>query len=149
MKKQSRNRIWVAFIAIALFVLSACGSAADKNSASQADLPEGVIAISGEKPGEYGRLVTLNAGSDMPAEMYFYKIPAGNYKVTTDFNKEASVNIVKDEVNNTGSGMYPEELVYVGESYKFTAGEEVQITIGEDESILLGGSETVFFEKVE
>lgn len=141
----------IAIIAIALFVLiSACGnSVAEKNSASQADLSEGVIAISSEKPGEYGRLVTLNANSDMPAEMYFYKVPAGNYKVTTDFKKEASINIVKDEVKNTGSGMYPEELVYVGETYKLTAGEEIRITIGEDESILLGCAETVFLEKAE
>lgn len=141
----------IAIIAIALFVLiSACGnSVAEKNSASQADLSEGVIAISSEKPGEYGRLVTLNANSDMHAEMCFYKVPAGNYKVTTDFKKEASINIVKDEVKNTGSGMYPEELVYVGETYKLTAGEEIRITIGEDESILLGCAETVFLEKAE
>ena len=43
--------------------------------------------LTADETGEYGRIVTLNANTDMPVDKYLYKIPAGKYKVTTDHKK--------------------------------------------------------------
>lgn len=145
----------VAIIAIAIIMLiSACG----KNSAADETKPEKeTIKLTGGELGDYGRIVKLNEKSDSPVDKFLYKIPAGNYKVTTDFNKVVVLYIVKDEVQNTGSGNYPEELAYVGDGYKLSADKknikngiaagEAEITVGEDESILLVNTATIFLEK--
>ncbi len=108
--------------------------------------------LTADETGEYGRIVTLNANTDMPVDKYLYKIPAGNYKVTTDHKKLAAFSIVKDEIGTEDTD-YPEVLQYVGDTaqYLLTAGDddfngtakqEVVITIGEDESISIPGDYT-------
>ena len=104
--------------------------------------------------GKYGKIVTLNANTDMPVDKYLYKIPAGNYKVTTDYKKLAGFNIVKDEITiEPDNSDYPETLDYVdidedGNGYQLTAGnndfnghakKEVYITLNDDESISIPG----------
>lgn len=111
--------------------------------------------LTADETGEYGRIVTLNANTDMPVDKYLYKIPAGKYKVTTDHKKLAGFSIVKDEIGTEDTD-YPEVLQYVETEdgtagYQLTAGDddfnghakqEVFITIGEDESISIPGDYT-------
>ena len=111
--------------------------------------------LTADETGEYGRIVTLNANTDMPDDKYLYKIPAGKYKVTTDCKKMAVFSIVKDEIGTEDTD-YPEVLQYVemedGNSvYQLTVGDddfnghakqEVYITIGEDESVYITGGNT-------
>lgn len=112
--------------------------------------------LTGEETGEYGKKIILNANSDMPTTKYVYKLPEGNYEVTTTFDKLAAFFIVKDEISLTGAKDYPEELNYVGEQYSLTNGNDdyngkakhsVNITINNDESILINGKETFVFKK--
>ena len=110
----------------------------------------------GENLGTFGKIITLNANSDMPVTKYLYKLPEGNYIVTTTYDKMASFFIVKDKIVNNGDEKYPEELDYVGEGYLLTNGDDdfngrakksVEISIAIDESISLVGKETFTFEK--
>ncbi|MDO4863166.1 MAG: hypothetical protein Q4A05_03250 [Ruminococcus sp.] len=107
------------------------------------------IVITSGVLGEYGRVTVLNKDTDMPAEKYLYKLPAGNYTVTTTYQKLAAFYVVKDEIAMTGSSEYPEELQYVSEGYMLTAGENdfngtakkiVEISLAEDESISIPNS---------
>lgn len=107
----------------------------------------------GGEVGEYGKEITLNANTDLPAKKILYKIPAGTYKVTTTYEKLSAFWIVKDNVVKTGPQEYPEELEYVGNQYSLTAGDndfngmaskEVEITINNDESINLTSPGSVY-----
>lgn len=116
-----------------------------------------VYTIKGEEIGEYGREVVLNANTDMPVTKYLYKLPAGTYIVTTDFEKMVSFYIVKDKTTTEEDNTeYPEVLDYVSEAYMLTNGDNdfnghasksVEITLGEDESISLVGTNTLILEK--
>ena len=116
-----------------------------------------IYTIVGEEIGEYGKKVILNANTDMPAEKYLYKLPAGTYVVTTNFEKLANFYIVKDEITTEeGNTEYPEVLNYVSEAYMLTNGDNdfngkasksVEITLGEDESIQVVGTQTIIFQK--
>lgn len=95
---------------------------------------------------KYGKIITLNADSDMPTEKRLFKIPAGKYKVTTSNPKYSAFWIVKDETVLEEDNDYPEVLQYVGGQYMLTtsddnlndhASKEVIVTIASDESILL------------
>ena len=164
---KKKNKKWwiiavvVVFILIGLFGGKDDTSNAPKSAPSPASITspaKEVLKLTGEKLGEYGRVVILNANSDLPTEKYLYKVPAGKYKITTDFAKAAAVYIVKDEIQYTGSEKYPQELAYIGKGQNLTAGEElvkkglatkeIIVTIGEDESILLVGEYNIFLEKV-
>ena len=103
-----------------------------------------IVLVAGEL-GDYGRVITLNANTDMADERYLYKIPAGKYKVVTTWSKLTSFGIVNDnnEIADDPDSDY-EYMPHVGDDYSLTAGEddfnghaekEVVITLGEDESI--------------
>ena len=121
-------------------------SQSDEESASTENesVNENVYRLKSGELGEYGRIVTLNANTDMPVDKYLYKLPAGEYTATTTFDKMASFFIVKDETATEDNPDYPEILQYVGDSYMLTAGEvdfngtaqkQVGFTLNEDESI--------------
>ncbi len=132
---------------------------ADDSSEGNPD-EEADYVITADEIGEYGKIVTLNENTDMPVDKYLYKLPAGDYKVTTDHKKLAGFFIVKDEpTTEPDNPDYPEVLDYVddgddsnvGSGYQLTAGDddfngnakkEVYITLGEDESISIPGGYT-------
>ena len=113
--------------------------------------------------GEYGRVITLNANSDMPEDKYLYKLPSGTYVVTTNFEKMTGFNIVKDEITiEEGNDDYPECLDYVSSSgylsanpdYNENANTQITITLNDDESISIptttpNGIELYFFKQAE
>ena len=112
--------------------------------------------LTGGEIGKYGREITLNANTDMPAKKILYKIPAGTYKVTTTYEKLSAFWIVKDNPVNTGTEQYPEELKYVGGQHSLTAGnnnfngmavKEDEVTINADESINITSFSTIVFEE--
>lgn len=138
---------WVVVVLLILGLPGACSSEPQEQeqSQSQESAPVAYTITCGET-GEYGRVVTLNANTDLPTDKYLYKLPAGIYKVTTTNDKLASFFIVKDEITiEEGNSDYPEILDYVTTTgYQLTAGDddfngrakkEVTVTIGEDESI--------------
>ena len=115
--------------------------------------------LTGEELGEYGREVILNADTDMPTSKYLYKLPAGNYIVTTTNEKFSSFYIVKDNITTEDNPEYPEILQYVSNNgYLLTAGEDdlngnaaksVTVTLLTDESFQLVGTDTFIFEKID
>ncbi len=107
---------------------------------------ENIYYLFSGETGEYGRIVTLNATTDLPVDKYLYKIPSGKYTISTTFDKLTSAWIVKDEITTEDNPDYPEVLQYVGEALQLTAGDndfngnakkEIDIEIAEDESILI------------
>ena len=119
----------------------------------------GKYVLVGEELGEYGKKIVLNENTDMPVDKFLYKLPAGEYKVSTTKDKVASFFIVKDEIGREeGNSEYPDVLQYVGEGYRITAGDDdfngtvkksVTVTLHEDESFQLVGTDEFIFEKQE
>lgn len=112
--------------------------------------------IIGGELGEFGKEIILNKDTDMPSSKYLYKLPAGNYTVTTTNNKYSTISVVKDEIIKNDNNNYPEELSYVGEQYMLTASNDdlngrakksIDITLNEDESFLVLDKEELIFEK--
>lgn len=141
------KKIFVCFIVIiTLFTITGCNLEDTKNNQSTNEVKEEVYTIKNGELGDYGKEVILNKDTDLPAKKYLYKLPSGNYKVTTTNEKYSTFWIVKDEVVRTGTSDYPEELNYVSEQYMLTASDNLlngqatntaSITLNNDESILL------------
>ena len=112
-------------------------------------------SVKGGETGEYGKVITLNANTDAPAVKYLYKFPSGTYTVTTDAEKVINISVVKDQVANTGTAPYTEELNYVTSPQNLTGSDnmgslavkEYEITLNDDESVLINGNATVTFTK--
>ena len=133
-------------VLILIFVITGCDLETDKTENETTEKEKQVIVIDYNELGEYGEDIILNKDTDMPVTKRTYKLPAGDYVVTTDWEKLASFWIVKDEIEkDEGSAPYVEQLQYVGEAYFLTGGEddfngkakkEVEITLKDDERIL-------------
>ena len=129
------------------FIFTGC----DFDEATNGEESKVTYEVIGGELGEYGKEVILNKNTDMPTTKILYKIPTGTYVVTTDAEKVISVAIVKDEIANTGSENYPEELQYVTNPQNLTASDgyeklalkEYEITINDGESLLINGEATI------
>lgn len=153
MKKQ----LLIIITILSFFTLTGCTSTKieenDKND-NRETVQQTYIIQSGEL-GEYGKEIILNKNTDLPAKKYLYKLPSGKYTVTTKNEKYSTFWIVKDEVVNTGTENYPEELSYVGNQHMLTAGDNLLngtatkediVTINDDESILLIQGDLTFIK---
>ena len=107
----------------------------------------------GKELGDYGKVITLNATTDMPVDKYLYKLPAGQYRVHITSEYPSSLFVVKDDITiEEGNNDYPETLNYVqkdeynynscfylmgtnGNDMNGNAVAEVVFTLEEDESI--------------
>lgn len=117
-------------------------------------------ALKGGELGDFGKEVVLNKNTDMPTTKYLYKLPAGNYKATTELTSVAAFSIVKDAIGvDNNNPQYPEVLQYSGEvsQYRITAGDndfngtvkkEYTITLSADESILIMENDQITFEGI-
>lgn len=164
-KLKELSKKWWFWVIVVILILGIIGMDSDDtsnmnvNSNKKEEVKRPVkYELIGEELGEYGKEVVLNKNTDMPAKKYLYKLPAGEYKATTTFEKMATFWIVKDKVVKTGTDEYPEELNYVSEQYGLTAGDndfngmakkEVKISLNDDESILLIGTDKFIFEKID
>lgn len=99
--------------------------------------------IVGNELGDYGKVITLNATTDMPVDKYLYKLPAGQYRVHITSEYPTYIYIVKDEITTEDTD-YPEVLEYVqgyqlmgtnGNDLNGNAVAEATFTLEEDESI--------------
>lgn len=130
-----------------LFLITGC-DIEETNTTSETtnEVQKEIYNIKSGDLGEYGKEIVLNKNTDAPSTKYLYKLPSGNYEVSTTNEKYSTFWIVKDEVVQTGTPSYPEELNYVGEQYMLTASDNLlngkatnnaNITLNDDESILL------------
>lgn len=141
----SMKKIIYIFVALLVsFTLVGCNFEDEKLENEIVEEIKETYEISTKDLGEYGKDVVLNANTDSPATKRLYKIPSGTYEVSTDIEKFATFFIVKDNVVNTGTEPYIEELDYVSGQYFLTNGDNdlngtakksVIITINDDESI--------------
>lgn len=150
---------WWFWVIVVVLIIGIAGMGAENVDTDTSNNSNETIkyTLTGETLGKYGKKIILNANSDMPTTKYLYKLPEGTYAVTTTFDKLANFYIVKDEIANTGTDEYPEELNYVSEAYFLTNGENnfngrakksVEINVDNDESILIIGTTTFTFEKL-
>ena len=130
-----------------VFGLFGMGGNKDEEKATAENEDTVTYELVGGEVGEYGTVITLNKDTDMPVDKYMYKLPAGDYTVTTTNQKVSAFYVAKDEIGQEeGNTEYPEILVPVTEEYMLTAGDddlnghaqkEVTISIKSDESIVL------------
>ena len=135
----------VSLIAIlSIFILTAC-NLEESTDKQQEEIQKQSYVIDINELGEFGEDIIINKNTDMPVTKRTYKLPSGNYIVTTDYEKLVSFFIVKDDVKiDNDNAPYIEYLENVGEGYNITAGENnyngmakksVEITIKDDERI--------------
>lgn len=127
-----------------------------EQTAEETEEVESVVYVL-DSNSEFRKVITLNPDTDMPVEKVLYKVPAGKYKATTDFEKVATLGVVKDELNQI-EGDYPDEFNYVTEMFNITgkpedfneklAKAEVVIEVGADESISVPNDNTIKLEEV-
>lgn len=140
---------WWFWVIIVVVLFAMVPTSSDKDKDNDKDTAEKKDTITyelvGGELGEYGKVITLNKDTDMPVDKYLYKLPEGNYKVTTTNKKVSSFYVAKDEITINEDSDYPEELQPVGEQYLLSAGDdmekiaikEIDITLNADESIVL------------
>ena len=147
-KKPIYKKWWFWVIVVLLvFGLFGMGGNKDEEKATAENEDTVTYELVGGEVGEYGTVITLNKDTDMPVDKYMYKLPAGDYTVTTTNQKVSAFYVAKDEIGQEeGNTEYPEILVPVTEEYMLTAGDddlnghaqkEVTISIKSDESIVL------------
>ena len=92
--------------------------------------------VAGEK-GEYGKLFTINKGTEFEETYYVYRVPVGTYTVTNVGKYMNQFNVYGDEIHVTEEGWEePAETFYVkvldiGKSDTVTIGENQYIEIHE------------------
>lgn len=84
--------------------------------------------IAGEQ-GEYGKLITMSAGTDMEESFYAYYIPAGSYTVTNEGEYMTQISVYGGFAKNEETGY--DEYTDVGDIVLLDAGEEASVEISE------------------
>lgn len=103
--------------------------------------------ILGEEIGEYGKEVTLNAGTEFEENEIMFYIPAGSYTVTNNSSAAAQLTVYSGGPEKDGEwetfvddGTCPKPVVIMG-------GEKGDFEIGEGQFLVLSdGSENILFE---
>lgn len=149
---------WILYLLIGIFG----GNKTDKPTDAEQNTTtvatdEQHDVFTGDRLKPYLRTVVLNENTDLPAEKYLYKLPAGTYIVTTTNEKVTGFFVVKDEIGTEDNPEYPEILQYVSGGYRLTAGDNdmngtveksVTVTLREDESFQVVDNDTsIVFEK--
>lgn len=153
---------WWFWVIIILFIIVLFGGSSDNTNVSnnvnytdntssiieENDTISNVYTIQGEQLGEFGKKITLNSNTDMPVDKYLYKLPAGDYAITTTSENTVSISVVKDELTYENSE-YPEVLNYVSTPENISGNKErigianikdcIEIHLNEDESICVNG----------
>ena len=97
-----------------------------------ADVSKVIVLVAGEQ-GDYGELITLNAGTEFEETYYVYRLPAGTYKVKNTGNYTGQFNVYGDTPEKEGEW---EVLPMVGiEPILLDVGAESTVTISEHQVI--------------
>lgn len=134
---------WILYISfyIAIGIAAVSSDSATSNNSATAPLEFEMIA--GEA-GDYGRPLTLNAGTEFEDNTIGYFVPAGTYSVKNIGEYRTQVNVYKNEINVTSEGW--EEwadggcvVLQVGESKEIVVwdGYFLDIFIGSPSKILI------------
>ena len=132
-------------VPILCLALAACISACGGSSAPEPEEKEEIV-LTWNDPGEYGKEITLNAGtSDAETYIGFY-LPSGTYTVTNNGSGAVQVTVYKDGTNTTAEG-WEEPIMGDASPLVVMEGKDGSITIGENEYVKLSdGSSGVTFE---
>lgn len=105
-------------------------------------------AITGKELGEYGTIKTFNANGKSPFEAIYYKLPAGEYKVSC--NNSTRFSIVRDNIHvySPDEVPNPDIIDYVENSIKVVFDKPSYISVHGDESILFEQEETLYFSMI-
>ena len=135
MKKPIFKRWWFWLI-IVLVALGAYGgaSSADKEPAPVSDVLETVV-LDSAAPGQYGKQITLNAGTDSPYTFYIFALPGAQVTVYTD-----GTHVVDGQEEMLSSDTRPIVLM---------AGEAKELHLADGEVVKLAdGDKNIQFERV-
>ena len=105
---------------------------------------EGIsFVITGGTQGEYGKLITYNAGTEFAEEFYAYYVPVGEYEVKNTREYPAQVNVYSNEkaVNEDGW----EEPAEVFEVKLIGPRETAEISVGEGQHVEINDGEILQF----
>lgn len=144
-----KKKILVALLAAMMSLsLIACGDTTEEtvttNTASEetvsdeskyaetddSDSKEDVVIelVAGEQ-GEYGKQITMSAGTDMEESFYVYYIPSGAYTVMNKGEYMTQVSVYEGIAKNDETGY--DEYTNTGDVVLLDAGEEASVNITE------------------
>lgn len=110
--------------------------------------PSIVISINTDEAGEYGKAMTLNAGTDMENKFIGYFLPAGTYTVSVFIGSTAQISVYKNQTQNVDGW----EEFLLGDSAPIVLlsdKDKKTITVSDGEFVKISGSGVFSFVGVE
>lgn len=98
------------------------------NTESQSAETNDIELIAGEQ-GEYGKMITMSAGTDMEESFYVYYVPAGTYEVTNNGKYMTQVNVYEGFARNEETGY--DEYTNTGDIKLIDSGATAAIEVPE------------------
>lgn len=119
----------------------------ESNTSTEEAADNNLSFVLGGEVGEYGKEVTLNAGTDFEENEIMFHIPAGSYTVTNNSSAATQLTVYSGGPEKDGEwetfvddGTCPKPVVIMG-------GETGDFEIGEGQFLVLSdGSENILFE---
>lgn len=110
--------------------------------------PSIVISINTDEAGEYGKEMTLNAGTDMEENFYGYFLPAGTYNVSVFIGSTAQISVYKDDKQKVDG--WEEFPIGCSQPVVMLSAEDKKtITVSDGEFVKISGSGVFTFVGVE
>lgn len=142
--------LFLSILMIISVLLTGCGEVAenaedettveDTTAETTSNVELSFELIAGEQ-GDYGKLITYNAGTEFEENIYGYYVPSGNYTVTNLGNYLTQINVLekgKNIVDGWEEGIVVEVFVLpANQSKTFTVPEGCHIEIAEPTHILM------------
>lgn len=110
--------------------------------------PSIVISINTDEAGEYGKEMTLNAGTDMEVNFLGYFLPAGTYTVSVFIGSTAQISVYKNQTQKVDGW----EEFLIGDSAPIVLlsdKDRKTITVLDGEFVKISGSGVYAFVGVE
>lgn len=116
---------WIVYIAIAL---SGGGEGADStNKTTDPTANQTVIELIAGETGDFGKEITMSAGTDCEEHLVVYYVPAGKYKVKNIGEYRTQVNVYGGFAKNNETGY--DDYTEIGDIITLNVNEEGEIEV--------------------
>ena len=99
------------------------------------------------EPGEYGRMVTYNKGTEFEENFYAYYVPVGEYRVTNIGSHMSAIYVYSDEKHKNDAGW--EEAAESFEAKVLDVNKSAEISVGEKQHIEIIAPYLFLLEKID
>lgn len=135
-KKRPVKKLVILALACAFVIIGAGGNLDETEESADLPMPtvsaNAITIVAGEQ-GDYGELLTLNAGTEFEENYFVYRLPAGTYKATNVGAYMDQISVYGETVYTTAEGW--EELSDTGDIKVLDPNASDTITIAEGQII--------------